>query len=293
MKDYCLGMGKEIHFGTCSWKYDSWRGLIYPEKGQINYLREYSYYYDCVEVDQWFWSLFKENRVVLPKADVVCDYAASVPEDFLFAIKVPNSITLTHHYQKDKKQPLKPNPHFLSSDLFNRFLETLEPLHNRIGPLLFQFEYLNKNKMASREEFIDRMGSFIQELPPEYTYCIETRNPNYLSQHYFEFLSSADLHHVFLQGYYMPSIFKIYKQFKGYFKKMVIVRLHGPERKKIEQQTGKKWNRILTPREDDLMSLTSMLHELGEQGVETFVFVNNHFEGSAPRTISRIKKLLD
>jgi uncharacterized protein YecE (DUF72 family) len=44
------------HIGTCSWKYPSWRGLVYSDSGQ-NYLQEYAQHYSCVEVDQWFWSL--------------------------------------------------------------------------------------------------------------------------------------------------------------------------------------------------------------------------------------------
>ena len=55
----------KLHVGTCSWKYDSWKGIIYPEFGEINYLEEYSKHYKTVEVDQWFWSLF--NIVKLPE----------------------------------------------------------------------------------------------------------------------------------------------------------------------------------------------------------------------------------
>ena len=94
-------MIKKLNIGTCSWKYDSWKGLIYPEQKFFNYLEEYSKHYNCVEVDQWFWSLFGDN-VKLPQSEVVKQYAESVPDDFRFGIKVPNSITLTHHIRKRK-----------------------------------------------------------------------------------------------------------------------------------------------------------------------------------------------
>jgi uncharacterized protein YecE (DUF72 family) len=90
--------------GTCSWKYDSWRGLVYPEGKEINYLQEYSKQFSTVEVDQWFWSLFK-GTVVLPKAEGVMTYARSVPPGFIFGIKVPNSITLTHQDKKKQGNP--------------------------------------------------------------------------------------------------------------------------------------------------------------------------------------------
>jgi len=97
---------KKLNIGTCSWKYDSWQELIYPEKKPFNYLKEYSKHYNCVEVDQWFWSLFPGDKVVLPKPEVVQEYADAVLQDFRFGIKVPNSITLTHHYKKKKTDPL-------------------------------------------------------------------------------------------------------------------------------------------------------------------------------------------
>ena len=137
-----------LHICSCSWKYDSWRGIVYSDAKEKNFLREYSQHFSTVEVDQWFWSLFAGDKVVLPKPKVVKEYADSVPEDFIFSIKVPNSITLTHHYKKQISDSLQVNPHFLSIDVMKRFLELLEPLGDRIGPLNFQFEYLNKQKMG-------------------------------------------------------------------------------------------------------------------------------------------------
>ena len=39
-----------IHFGTCSWKYDSWKGLVYPHFDKINHLEEYAKVFSSVEV---------------------------------------------------------------------------------------------------------------------------------------------------------------------------------------------------------------------------------------------------
>lgn len=114
-----------IRIGTCSWKYESWKGIIYPEKDKFNFLEEYSKHFKTVEVDQWFWSLFEGKKVVLQKSSDVKSYSSSITDDFRFTIKVPNSITLTHFYNKNKSAELKSNPYFLSNDLFNQFIETL------------------------------------------------------------------------------------------------------------------------------------------------------------------------
>lgn len=278
-----------LNIGTCSWKYDSWQGIIYPEKKPFNYLEEYSRHYKTVEIDQWFWSLFSGDKTVLPKPSVVQEYADSVPDDFTFGIKVPNSITLTHHYKKKMSDPLTPNPHFLSVEFMQQFLERIEPLSKNMGALMFQFEYLNKQKMPGGvKQFIDLVGDFVKKLPGGQQYCLECRNRNYLNDTYFNFLAGKDLHHVFLQGYYMPSIFALYEKHKEQLKDMVVIRLHGPDRKRIEKETGNHWNRIVAPKDEDITALVSMLSDMESRDLESFVFVNNHFEGSAPRTIQRI-----
>ena len=108
-----------LKIGTCSWKYDSWVGLIYSEKTKDRYLNEYGRHFSTVEIDQWFWSLFPESKVALPKSDVVQEYVASVPDDFKFSVKAPNSVTLTHYYTRSKNSSLTENPHFFSNELFN------------------------------------------------------------------------------------------------------------------------------------------------------------------------------
>jgi uncharacterized protein YecE (DUF72 family) len=116
--------------------------------------------------------------VVLPKSKVVLEYATSVPPGFIFSIKVSNSITLAHHYNKQKNAALVANPYFFSTEPMAKFLTTLKPLGDHIGPLMFQFEYLNKNKMASMDNFIELFQVFYNNLPEGFQYCIEIRNPN-------------------------------------------------------------------------------------------------------------------
>ena len=286
----CMESDNLLRLGTCSWKYSSWKGLVYSKARPANYLQEYCSHYSTVEVDQWFWSLFAGNTVVLPKADVVREYLLSVPDDFKFGVKVPNSITLTHHYSQNTSPVV--NPHFLSVGLMERFLQSIEPLWQKLGPLIFQFEYLNKQKMANQQEFMERFAGFAERLSKNFHYAVEIRNPNYLNDRYFEFLVSRKMSHVFLHGYYMPPIFEIYRKYKRYFSGNVVIRLHGRDRKKIEELTNKKWDKRVAPQDRDIDSLTEMLADLQSRRVFTYLYVNNHFEGSAPRTIAKLAEKL-
>jgi uncharacterized protein YecE (DUF72 family) len=123
-----------LRLGTCSWKYDSWKGLYYKAGKKYRpdeYLSDYAKHLNSVEIDQWFWSLFP-NSLRLPEARTVKAYAESVPDDFIFTVKAPNSLTLTHFYAKQPKHSAdfagKPNIHFLDNDLLSRFLERLSPM---------------------------------------------------------------------------------------------------------------------------------------------------------------------
>jgi uncharacterized protein YecE (DUF72 family) len=206
---------------------------------------------------------------------------------------MPNSITLTHFYRKKKSDPLVPNPHFLSPALSQDFLSLLDPLRDVLGPLMFQFEYLNKQKMVSQEAFQERFEPFIGQLPAGYQYAIETRNGNYLNGSYFEFLGRNRLIPVFLQGYWMAPITELYDKWGSLIEQeTAVIRLHGPDRKEIEKKTSKQWSQVVIPRDDELVRIADMVQDLLDRGINVYLNVNNHYEGSAPLTIDRITRLL-
>lgn len=283
-----------LRIGTCSWKYDSWAGLVYSAAGGINFLEEYARRYDTVEVDQWFWSLFANDRVVLPDPRVVEEYAASVPPTFRFTVKAPNSVTLTHHHQKDKAAPPLQNPHFLSPRVFADFWERLKPMHPTLGPVMLQFEYLNRMKMPSAKAFVSRLEAFFEAVPKEVPLFVEVRNHNYFSEALFDLLVRRDVGFVLLQGYYMPPITDVVQRHRAFFdaQKTVVVRLHGPDRAGIEEKTARRWDQVVDPKTDELRAVTAMIAGLMVKGTDVFLNVNNHYEGSAPRTIETIRGMI-
>lgn len=282
-----------LRIGTCSWKYDSWKGLIY-ERGKAyrpdDYLADYSKHLNSVEVDQWFWSLFPA-AVKLPETRTAKVYAESVPDDFMFTVKAPNSLTLTHFYSKQPSAAGdlagKPNKFFLNNDLLDQFLERMAPLGKKLGPIMFQFEYLNKQKMPSKEAFFERFGAFVRKAPAGISYAVETRNPNYLSPAFFDFLTEHRLGFVYLEGYYMPPIGQIFEKFKPATAPFSIIRLHGGDRLEIETETGGTWDRIAAPKPLGIQAAVKITRENIRKKIVTFINVNNHFEGSAPLTIER------
>lgn len=287
-----------LKMGTCSWKYDSWNGLVYPEEGLVineDYLDYYSTVFQTVEVDQWFWSLFP-GGLKLPDSNEAEYYASRVPDTFEFTVKVPNSLTLTHYYAKQspryKEFANKENDHFLSPELLEKFLDQIGPLKSKLGALMFQFEYLNKKKMNSQKEFLEKLGTFFTAIPKDLPYAVEIRNPNYLNKAYFALLRSHNVAAVLVEGYYMPPIDKVYHQYDTVTADFSIIRLMGPDRAKIEKQTNKVWNTIAAPQDTSIATTADIIDSLIERKVKTYVNVNNHYEGSAPLTINRLIECL-
>ena len=281
-----------LRIGTCSWKYDSWAGIVYSDPAKGNYLAEYARRYDTVEVDQWFWSLHGPDTVSLPRPETVREYAEAVPEDFRFTVKVPNALTLTHFHRKKPSEPLLENPHFLSVNLFRDFLERLAPLGRRLGPLMFQFEYLNRQKMPSAKAFLEKLSAFFAGCPREFPLAVELRNPNWLNAAWFEWLRERGLGHVFLEGYYMPPVAGLYDRFADSIRGFTVIRLHGPDRQGMEEKSGSRWDRILEPRDGALDEAVRIIRELRRREIDVYLNVNNHFEGCAPLTIARIQDRL-
>jgi uncharacterized protein YecE (DUF72 family) len=148
--------------------------------------------------------------------------------------------------------------------------------------------------MATQMEFQSRMADFFSAIDIPYPCTVETRNPQYLNDNYFRFLRENGLYPCFLQGYYMPNLRNILPGRESWFVEgdLVVVRLHGPDRQGIEKMTGKRWDRIVNPKDDEIGAILEAIGRLLRRRVAVYLNVNNHYEGSAPLTIDKIRDSL-
>ena len=283
-----------LRMGTCSWRYPSWEGLVYSTGQGIDHLAEYAGHYDCVEIDRWFWSLFEPGQLRLPEKRDAAVYRAAVPDTFRFGVKAPNSLTLPHYHRKRKTDPAVANPHFLSPDVAAEFLDRIAPLHDLLGPVMFQFEYLNRQKMPSRAAFEEAFGAFAEDLPSGFTYGVEIRNARWLDADFLSLVESIGMIPVLISGYWMPPLGDLLrlhaKQLVSF--ERVVIRLMGRDRAAIEKTTGKVWDRIVEPHDSELDAVAETLEAWTRSGPSPFLFINNHYEGSAPLTLERIRQRL-
>lgn len=275
----------KIRFGTCTWNYPSWMGLVYTktQRTAADYLPEYTRSFQTAEIDSWFYRM-PERRDVLA-------YDKSTPDGFRFTCKVPQDISLTHLRTHEKDVPLVPNAGFLSVDLWKRFLDRIEPLRHKLDAVMLEFEYLNRQKMSGLTEFIDRIGAFLNAIPKGVPLALEPRNSNYMKEEYFRFVQKEGIIHVFSEKEFMPPIYELYAKYSEFIQGSSVVRLMGGNRKEIEEKTGEVWNAIVDAR-PDLPKVAEMIKSLSSKLDFVTVNVNNHYEGSAPLTIKRIRDLI-
>jgi uncharacterized protein YecE (DUF72 family) len=157
---------------------------------------------------------------------------------------------------------------------------------------MFQFEYLNKQKMPSKEAFFERFGAFIEKAPKGYPYALEIRNPNYYSPAFFDFLGKHGIGFVYLDGYYMPPIGEVFEKYRPEAASFQVIRLHGGDRLEIEGETGEVWNRIVAPKPTGLKAAAKIVRANAKKRVLTYLNLNNHFEGSAPLSLRRFLDVL-
>jgi len=122
---------------------------------------------------------------------------------------------------------------------------------------------------------------------------VEIRNANYYSPALFQFLKDHGLGFVYLDGYYMPPIGKVFEEFAPETAEFQVIRLHGGDRLEIEGETGDVWNRIVAPKPEGLESTAKIVRANARKNILTYVNFNNHYEGSAPLSIRRFLETLE
>ena len=165
-------------------------------------------------------------------------------------------------------------------------------MRGQTSVVMFQFEYLNKQKMEDRAAFLAHLEQFFGALPAGWTYAVEPRNPQYLERDYFDLLRRHEISHVFCQGYYMPLVQEIYPRVADLLASPVVIRLMGPDRAEIERKTGKRWDAAVDPRDEDLAGIADVVEDMLARGQRVIVNVNNHYEGSAPITIRKLQEMI-
>jgi uncharacterized protein YecE (DUF72 family) len=205
--------GQGVFIGTSSWKYPGWCGMLYDSaryeyRGKFaetrfnrNCISEYAEVFKTVCVDAAYYTF--------PSRESLEQMAGQVPEDFRFAFKVTDAITIKRFPNLDRfgERAGKPNETFLAADLFVKdFLGPCQPIRSKVGLLMFEFSRFWQTDYRHGRDFVSDLDKFLGELPTGWPYAVELRNRNWLRPEYFECLNRRQVTHVLNSWNAMPPV---------------------------------------------------------------------------------------
>ena len=265
-----MGMS-ELRLGTSSWIAEGWVGSFYPDGCKTqDFLPFYASRFDAVEVDSTFYRI--------PTPQTAKQWKERTPEGFLFAAKVPQVIT----HQKvliDAEGDLK------------NFLSVINLLGDRLGPLLLQFPYMNKQKFRSLGFFLERLEPFLEQLSKNYQWAVEVRNKGWLSEKLYAVLRRYRVALALVDHVWMPRPRELFDTGDPVTADFSYIRWLG-DRKGIEEQT-KVWDKVIIDRTEELREWVRIMRQLQQRGLRIFAFMNNHFAGFAPASVDLFRELWD
>ena len=179
--------------GTSGWAYPSWRGAFYPTGlPQRDWLSFYARHLNAVEVNASFYRL--------PSEKAIRDWIDKTPEGFRFAVKAWRLITHIHRLLD-------------CGDLLREFLARAALFGAKLGPVLFQLPPRFPAEPA-------RLARFLTDLPRDFRYACEFRDPSWHVRAIYELLQAHDVSFVpfDLAGLTAPQVATA---------SFVYVRLHG------------------------------------------------------------------
>jgi uncharacterized protein YecE (DUF72 family) len=131
--------------------YSDWNGVFYPaDLPPHKRLSYYSRVFNAVEIDSTFYGA--------PRTDNVQRWAASVPQDFRFCLKVPRQLTHEAGLVGVQGELLK-------------FIDTVQLLGEKLGALLFQFP------PSFGPDRLPALLTCLAGLPRGLRYAVEIRHP--------------------------------------------------------------------------------------------------------------------
>jgi uncharacterized protein YecE (DUF72 family) len=205
--------GKGVFLGTSSWKYPGWRGLIYDQSGYLTRgrfsqsrferecLAEYAQTFKSVCVDAAYYRF--------PDARQLGGLVQQVPEDFLFAFRVTDEITVKKftNLARFGRRAGQPNENYLNAGLFaSAFVQPFEPFRRNVGLFIFEFSKFHAGEYAQGREFVADLDRFLAGAPRGWPYGVEIRNKQFLQPEYFETLRRHGAAHIFNSWAEMPPV---------------------------------------------------------------------------------------
>lgn len=284
-------------FGTATWNYPGWRGIVYPRASPENLssaerlaLYAESGMFDTVEADFTFYrpQTAREWR----------RYGSALPDGFPVLSKVWEEITCERFPQIERHGPRggEPNANYLSIAAFKDQVlgPAQEGFGDHLGPFVFEFR---RDRRPSRERlrrFREGLDAFLGALPRGHRYAVEIRTREYLDADHVALLHAHGVVPVFNWWTHMPGLSEQFDVPGASESPFYVARVLVAPGRAYEDAVRlfTPYDRIQEEHPDMREDAARIAREAEKRRKEFFLIVNNRAEGSAPYTIDAIKKMI-
>ena len=244
-----------IRIGTQGWSYPDWVGTFYPPGAkQEHYLPFYSQVFDTVELDTTFYHA--------PRPSIVRSWAKHTPAHFRFAAKVPETITHTARLSKVGEQ-------------MEEFARALEPLQEKLGPLLVQMP-AEFTRDAGSQGLLDR---FLAGVPAGLKIAVEFRHESWHAPEIRDLLRARHAALAWTEWRTLPRVTEVTADF-------LYLRWLG-DRREIE-----RYDRVQIDRAGSFDAWERDLRRVLPEVREVYGYFNNHWAGHSPASAAEMKRRL-
>jgi uncharacterized protein YecE (DUF72 family) len=284
-------LSSDIRFGTSSWSFPGWKGLVYS--GTLSGtalaregLREYAKHplLRTVGIDRTYYAPIT--------IDELRRYADQLPEGFRGCAKAPASVTALTTGAPGST--VRINDDFMSAE---RLIEDLllpfsVGFRDHTGPFILEFPPFPRQTRLEPSEFVERLDRFLSQLPRDHQFAVELREARLLTAAYAEVLTRHQVGHVYNYWSAMPMPAQQAAVMDPARQPFVVVRLllrpgtwYADQRERFQP-----FNAIVQPDEVMREQVATLSDRALTAGRKVWVLVNNKAEGSSPLTIMELAR---
>lgn len=236
---------KQIHIGTSGWSYKEWANDFYQGVKPREQFHFYSTRFSTVELNNTFYRL--------PLLTTVRAWREQAPANFIFAVKGSRYIT-----------------HILRLNNLGRavgnFMRRIQPLREKMGPILWQLP-------PNFKPDFPRLEKFLKRLPKKHSHAVEFRHPEWVAEATFELLRKYDIAFVWVSSMRMPLNFSVTADF-------VYGRFHGLSGGAHHDYTA-----------EELEPWAEQIRACAAEGKSVFAYFNNDLNVRAPKNAETLLQL--
>lgn len=257
-----------VHVGCQGWNYADWvtgagagRGIFYPRGTRSSDMLEvYARAFETIEVDSTFYAI--------PSISTVEGWAGRTPLEFTFSLKLPQEIT--------HERSLRDG----STALAEEFCERVRRLGKKLSVVLIQlppqFEFTHGNAESLR--------AFLDRLPRDIRFSVEFRSDGWMRRSVAEMLSRHNVALALVEGQWIKRT-DVWRMAEEPTADFSYIRWMGA-------RDLTRFDIVQRERDENLRAWRDLIARLCERSLEVFAYFSNFYEGHAPASANKLKRLL-